>query len=167
MSLENTIKERGLSACNILIATLLAEFWNYGFVNQGTLNIITKKIADSLVTYCESKGTDQSLKEVPFSKEFVEKIIDSFIEKLDPFPKPEIIELEKDKKIEIKIETNKCKFCPKGVGQAEIPGTLCMFPSLIRWIIQDHTSEKISNTNIIKEEGRCVFILSKEENKEE
>ena len=162
MDLKSTIKDRDLNAYDVLIATLLAEFWNYGFINQGTLNIITKKIADSLLEYFTIKHGEFESK-AGFNLELIQKTLDLFINELNPYPMPEIVEIEENKKYEIRIESSKCRFCPKGVGKAEIPGTLCMFPGLIRNLIQDRTEkEKIISSNVSKKENKCVFLVEKE-----
>ena len=38
---------------------------------------------------------------------------------------------EEGEQFVVKIKTSQCRFCPKGVGEAELKGTLCPFPGLI------------------------------------
>ena len=74
---------------------------------------------------------------------------------------------ETDSKLTVKIRTDKCRYCPKGVGSAELEGTICPFPGIIEGFVNEFSRSKIKvspvNGKLLnKEEGFCVITFEKE-----
>ena len=159
MNIVDKVVERKLTGIHILVATFLGKMAEHGYLNQGALNLVIPEVTKNLVEYLKFKYP-MSINDNMSEEEKIKKVMEILISELDPFPQP-LISLKNDK-IDIAIETNKCKFCPIGVGGAELPGTLCMFPELIKQIINSMLNESYEvSIPLTKVKGRCLFELKK------
>ena len=157
MGIYHVAMKRGLTLENIMLATVLGQLANIGALNQGLVNIVGKNVGKTISEYYKESDITLPSDDMELMKFLIERIIDestSISEKNGIFT--------------ISVETNKCKVCPKGIGRAEIPGSVCPVPSLIASALTDltgiqyvvvpwdniHPTRKIENT--------CVFKLKKE-----
>lgn len=129
---------------------MIAEFSRLGILNQGTTNVVGsgwEKIA-------------KCLKETVNPKEIEDKELIKFLINFCDMCNDFVID---DEKIGIKID--KCKYCPKQIGEAEIPGSACPIPSILASCMRELTKKdyKINlwdgNKVIIKENGYCWFRI--------
>ena len=159
VSLEDKIVERNLKASHVFIATFIGKMAEGGFLNKGVLNIVIPPVAEKLAEYLKFKHSLLNSSNVPVEDK-IKRTLEILKEELDPFAKY-VVSINGNK-VNIAIESNKCKFCPKGVGGAEIPGILCMFPMLIKGILEGIIGEHfVVNIPVIKKEGYCIFQLGK------
>lgn len=159
MPFEEKIVERNLKASHVFIATFIGKMAEGGFLNKGVLNLVIPSVAEKLAEYLKFRYETLNNSDVSV-EEKIKKTLEILKGELDPFAKY-VVSINGNK-INIAIESSKCKFCPKGVGGAEIPGILCMFPMLIKGILEGVTGEKFEvNIPVIKKEGYCIFQLSK------
>ena len=68
--------------------------------------------------------------------------------------------------IEIAILSMGCKFCPKGVGEAELKGALCPYPGLVEEYVNGflEAGEKvkllsINRRQLRKIDDQCYIVL--------
>ena len=159
MSFEDKIVERDLKASHVFIATFIGKLAEGGFLNKGVLNIVIPPVAKKLTEYLKFRYGALNDNDTPVEDK-IKKTLEILEEELDPFAKY-VVSINGNK-VNIAIESNKCKFCPKGVGGAEIPGILCMFPILIKGILEGIIGEHFEiNIPVIKKEGYCIFQLGK------
>lgn len=160
LDFERKIDERKLNACHVFMATMLGKLAEKGFLNQGALNILMPEIAKKLSIYLKHKyGEFKS----DNPEELIKEIIEKLIIELDPFIDYKI-EIN-DSKITIAINSSTCKFCPKGVGEAEIPGILCSFPQLFKEIISNIMGKTLNFSfpnRLVKKSGYCIIQFSAE-----
>ena len=161
MSYIDKIVKRKLEGYHILIASLLGALAEGGFLNMGVLNIIVPKVAEKLVSYIEYKYGSIEEKSSD-EKDRINFIINVFKDILDPFGKYAVD--VRNNNITLIIKSDTCKFCPKGVGEAELPGTLCLFPSLIKELLVRLLGGKFKvKTPVVKKGGYCLFQIGTKE----
>ncbi len=157
------VKQRHLTPQHIMCATALGELANEGALNQGNALLAGRVAGRNLAEYV--KGLAEEAGEEPPSTpaEAAEMVI-------------KLINLSDDYRVEpeekgfvVGIRTNMCKFCPKGVGGAEIPGTVCPFPGVIEAFVSDLLGKKVKvllkqadgkglrKTPLLKKEGYCTM----------
>ncbi|HDN75925.1 MAG TPA: hypothetical protein ENG05_02220 [Acidilobales archaeon] len=153
--LKKIITERGLSPMHVLFATFLASAAESGFLTQGAVNLMAKRVAPVINSYLKAMGY---LTKVP--KEPIEafRYIVTTVNKVLGIG-PDLSIKYEDCVITVKLGGDKCRYCPKGVGLAQIPGTACPFPSLIKELAK---LEGI-NVELVREvvKGR-VYVLKRE-----
>lgn len=160
--LKKVIMERELKPCHLLFAFYSGGLGEKRIISQGAMNIIAEFVAPRLFKALCIMGLIKEKYSNNFEgfKEFV-KDLNSAIEinKKDL----EVVRMEGNK-VEVHITSALCKFCPKGVGGAEIPGTLCIFPCLIEALANlagikcklEYVNEKV----LRKEEGFCKITYT-------
>ncbi len=127
MGIEEKARERQLKATNIFIASFIAGLNEMGLLNQANVLWASRRAGRSLSECARLRGLmNQAPADVyEKAKFFLEKLV----EMLDLAVRKEI-KLEGDI-LSIKIYKNTCKFCPKGVGGAQLEGTLCPYPGMM------------------------------------
>lgn len=128
--LVSEIDRRDLKACHVLLASMLGELANKGFLNQGVLNTLIPKIADKLAIYIKHKYREMETDDL---NSLIKNTIEKIINELDAFINYKIY--VENYKVTLIIDGSTCKFCPKGVGGAQLPGILCLFPQLFKEIL--------------------------------
>ncbi|WP_297447074.1 hypothetical protein [Desulfurobacterium sp.] len=159
MDFKKKVQERDLNAENVFVASLLAGLNEFGVLNQGIINLTGARIGEFLFQYAVTKGfkidpdlpTEDQVKEaVNFLNEHlrigqlsIEFSVDGFF---------------------LRIVSSTCRFCPKGVGGAELEGTLCPFPKLIERFLERACCSKvvvvpegIDKKILVKKEGFCII----------
>jgi hypothetical protein len=151
-SYEKLIKDRKLKNLHIVLTSLLAEFSQLGTLNQGTTNIVGngvgKKVAKCIKEICPN---------IPKNEEELIGFLIKFCDMCDDY----IVENDK-----IGININKCRYCPKQIGEAEIPGSACPIPAMIISMLNelnDNNNYKLKLWNehnlILKKDGYCWFKI--------
>ncbi len=167
MSFEEVVIERDLNKWNVLIASILAGFSKWGVLSQGIVNKNMELVADKLSRCFKVKG---KLPAVSPDKTF-EANLKAIIEFLD-----RELQLAGEKGLEIdgevitfNIVSKTCNFCPIGVGEAELDGTACPYPALIKEFankfLPDGQRVKlvVQERNYLKKEsGHCFIKFTRE-----
>ncbi|NPA62779.1 MAG: hypothetical protein GXN95_04410 [Methanococci archaeon] len=148
---KDLFEHRNLKNLHVVLTSMIAEFSTLGILNQGTTNIIGSGVGKKI-----AKCLKETVKEFPKDDKKLIEFLINFCDMCDEY----IIE---DDKIGIKID--KCKYCPKQIGEAEIPGSACPIPSILASCMEELTNKpyKIKlwdkNRVIIKENGYCWFRI--------
>lgn len=154
--LKINIENRNLIPENILIASFIAGISSFGILNQAVVSVAARQTGKDLADYASIVDTidiDAKVDTIDKCKNSI-KILQSLLHISDD------IKCKKDSDIiTISIKASKCRYCPKGVGHAELSGTLCPFPSIIEMFINTlYNSDVIK---VLKERG--VPLLVKED----
>ncbi len=151
-SYKEMIESRKLDNLHIVLTSMIAEFATLGILNQGTTNIIGSKVGKKI-----SRCIKEMKKDIPYEERELIKFLIEFCNMCDDY----IID---DDKIGLKID--KCKYCPKQIGEAEIEGSACPIPSMLTSCMGELTKKdyKInfwdnSHQIIIKKDGYCWFRI--------
>ena len=124
--LREVVQERNVKPPQAFFALFLAAAADAGILNQGSISFFAKYVAPRLRDYLVA----MNLYEKPegSAEEKLRAILSSLNKALEISTEASI-ELSGDEVI-MRIRGDKCRYCPKGVGLAEIPGTACPFPKL-------------------------------------
>ncbi len=163
MSLAEKIEERQLQPHHIFLASFLAGLNEMGMLNQASVNVAARRAGRYLAEYVRVRGG------LPEPAGTAAETAQRYVAHLD-----ELMGL--GTKLEIgqengttwcKVVSNGCRFCPKGVGEAELEGTLCPYPGLIEEFVNQLLPEgqslslvMINRRPLAKEEGVCLVQLS-------
>ncbi len=167
MGFEEVVIERDLNKWNVLIASILAGFSKWGVLSQGIVNKNMELVADKLSRFFIVKGITPS---VSPDNDF-DTNLKNIIEFLD-----NELELAGEKYLEFdgeiltfKVVSKTCNFCPIGVGEAELDGTACPYPALIKEFankfLPDGQKVKlvVQERNYLKKEsGHCFIKFTRE-----
>lgn len=159
MGFKESIEERDLNADDVFMTSFLAGLNEFGILNQAVMNIASRRAGKYLAMFEEVKNP-LKIDESKGVKEECEQVLASLNSTLS-ISSDINIEKEYDN-IVVKIRNSKCKFCPKGVGEAELEGTICPFPGLIEEFINHFCSKKVKimrvdNKILSKEDDWCVM----------
>lgn len=168
MGFEEVVIERDLNKWNVLVASLVAGFDKLGVLSQAVVNKDMQVVADKLARFFRVRGNvPQVDPNAPFQKNL--KSIIEFLDRELEMAGEASVEIT-DSEVAFKVVGNTCHFCPKGVGEAELPGTACPYPALImefanRFLPEDQQVEVvIQGRNYLKKEGGvCSIIFRKKQ----
>ncbi|NPA14684.1 MAG: hypothetical protein GXN97_05815 [Aquificae bacterium] len=151
-------KERHLTPMHILFATALGELANKGALNQGTAILVGKAAGKNLAKYLKGLAAETG-ENIPTEPSEAARLLIKLINLVEDYKVN-----SSNKGFKVDIKTNKCKYCPKGVGGAEIHGTVCPFPGVIEAFVEELTQKKVSiKLKMLDESGLRKTPLSKEE----
>lgn len=156
---QENIEKRALNAESIFFASFIAGLNSFGILNQAVINMASRRAGKHLARLAELTDFSESNMQECASMSGEEKFGKSvkLINKVLPISKD--IEMKQDNgNIIISIRNSTCKFCPKGVGEAELQGTLCPFPSLLESF--NNELWKSEDIQLIKE--RAIPLMVKE-----
>jgi hypothetical protein len=151
-SYKELMEKRCLKNIHVVFTSMIAEFAQLGILNQGTTNVIGNGVGKKIAKWINDVCGD-----VPKDEKELIKFLIGFCDMCDDV----IIE---DDRIGIRID--KCRYCPKQIGEAEIPGSACPIPSILASCMKELTKKdyKIKfgegNKIISKENGYCWFSIS-------
>ena len=130
--IKQVVLERDLNPYHSFFSSFFGGLAELGMINQGSINIVSKRAADYLYSYLEAKEILPDMKAVPgeTSTEVVKNLILYINKILSLVGEYEFKEVE-DGQAVLMITGNTCRICPKGVGGAEVKGTLCPIPTLV------------------------------------
>lgn len=157
--MKQVVLERDLNPYHSFFASFFAGLGELGMLNQGSINIVAKRAADYLYAYLDAKEILPDMDAVPGeSKAEVIKNLILYINKILTMVGEYDLKEAGEDQVVLLIEGQTCRICPKGVGGAEVKGTLCPIPSLlealINMIAQKDMLELIT-TGIEKEGSTC------------
>jgi len=156
-------RQRGVKPCQALFATFLAGLTEAGILNQATVNLLAKSAAPKLYEYL------RALDYLPEpSGEPVRDLVELSRRLYEVFEIGGGFEYKTlgENVVEIGFGGDGCRYCPKGVGLAEIPWTACPFPRLYEQIVnlygvkarlQPQKAENGSKRLVVRRSGKCWF----------
>ena len=158
------VEKRGVTPCQAFFAVMLASLADANILNQATVNYLSRTAAPRLHAYLRAMGLIDS--RGASTRERIENALKSLNDALGIGPEPVV--REKDRGLyEAGIGGDGCRYCPRGVGLAEIPWTACPFPRLIEGILRLEGIEveavpqevKGIKSFVVKREGLCRILL--------
>ena len=152
--MKHNIEARNLRPEHVFAASMIAGISSFGILNQAVVSSAAKQMGKDLATYYSAIKPDDSN-----PKTNTIDAINNSITKLQSLLgiTDEINCNEENGIIYLKIHASKCRYCPKGVGHAELNGTLCPFPTLVEEFINKLNNRKV--LTVLKE--RSVPLLKK------
>ncbi len=120
------IKERELGLHCSLFATFMAGFNEFGILNQAVMNSASRRAGDFIAEYLKWVRPDS-----------IPTTFAGLLERLNrelSISKGFVVD-ERGRRFSIRILTDRCRYCPVGVGGAELEGTICPFPGLFESFI--------------------------------
>ena len=134
--LKKVVLERDLNPYHSFFASFFAGLGELGMLNQGSINIVAKRAAEYLYAYLDAKEILPDMNAVPGeSKAEIIKNLILYINKILNMVGEYDLQEAGDNQVVLLIAGNTCRICPKGVGGAEVKGTLCPIPSLLESLI--------------------------------
>ena len=160
MSLKEKIDVRQLEPGHVFLASFLAGLNQIGMLNQASVNIAARRAGSYLAEYVKAVSRGNVLHDT------LEENPAAALNRLD-----EMLGLATEMKVftdgnitTCKITSSTCKFCPKGVGEAELEGTICPYPGLfeeyLNGVLPEGETLKLVVTNrksLIKQDQSCII----------
>ena len=153
------VEERGLTPCHAFFACFLASLAEMNILNQAVANLLAKKAAGKVLLYLEAMDALHVPEDGSPAERFV-KLVESVNEALGIGPRVEHRVLDGGV-VEVGLGGSRCRYCPKGVGGAEIPGTACPFPRLFEHMARMkgiNVSLEKANGGLIEKRGGLCWI---------
>lgn len=157
--IKQVVLERDLNPYHSFFSSFFAGLAELGMINQGSINIVAKRAADYLYSYLDAKEILPDMSSVPgeTNTEVVKNLILYINKILSLVGDYEFKDAEDDMAV-LLITGNTCRICPKGVGGAEVKGTLCPIPSLVESLVNKIAGKDLLDlvtTGIEKEGPNC------------
>ncbi|MEJ2411538.1 MAG: hypothetical protein P8Y34_00895 [Anaerolineales bacterium] len=157
--IKQVVLERNLDPFQTFFSSFFAGLAELGMINQGSINIVTKRAAEYMYSYLEAKEILPDLSAVPgeSSTEVVKNLFLYINKVLSLVGEFDLKEAE-DGQALLLISGNTCRICPKGVGGAAVKGTLCPIPSLVESLVNRIAQDdmiKLITSGIEKEGSTC------------
>jgi hypothetical protein len=143
--IKATVINRDLNPYHSFLSAFFAGLAELGMINQGSINIVSRRAAEYLYAYLDAKDILPDMNAVPgdSTAEVVRNLILYINKILNLMGGYELQEVEEGQVV-LLVAADKCRICPKGVGGAEIKGTLCPIPSFLESLVN-----KIAGTELI------------------
>ncbi len=134
--IKATVIERDLNPYHSFLASFFAGLAELGLVNQGSINIVSKRAAEYLYSYLDAKEILPDMKAVPgdTTAEVVKNLI-LYINKVLSLMGGYDLQEADNGQVVLLVAGDKCRICPKGVGGAEVKGTFCPIPSFLESLV--------------------------------
>ncbi len=157
--IKQIVLERDLNPYHSFFASFFGGLGELGMLNQGSINIVSKRAADYLYAYLDAKEILPDMNAVPgdTSAEVIKNLILYVNKILSLVGEYDLKEAEQDQVV-LLISGDTCRICPKGVGGASVKGTLCPIPSLLEGLINKLAQKemvKLITSGIEKEGSTC------------
>ena len=157
--MKQVVIDRDLNPYHSFFASFFAGLGELGMLNQGSINIVARRAADYLYAYLDAKEILPDMKSVPgkTQAEVIKNLIMYINKILSMVGEYDLKEAGEDQVV-LMITGSKCRICPKGVGGAEVKGTLCPIPSLLESLINKIAQKEmlqLITTGIEKEGSSC------------
>ncbi len=157
---KRIVEERGVTPCQAFFATFLAAFHASGVLSQGVVNLVATHAAETLQAYLRAMNLLKVEGSTPAEK--MASLIDSVLSALEWGEWR--VEPQGDRVV-LRVKTSKCRYCPKGVGRGQLPGTACPLPKLIERLANlegihaqlVYRREKGRVSSLEKSGGECVI----------
>ncbi|AEH07237.1 hypothetical protein [Methanothermococcus okinawensis] len=150
-SYKKLVEDRHLKNLHIVLTSLMAELSKIGILNQGTTNVVGEGVGKKVARCIKDIHPD-----IPNDEKELIKFLIKFCDMCDDY----IVEDEI-----IGIKSDKCRYCPKQIGEAEIPGSACPIPSMIVSMLNELNGKKTHKIHLIngkilmKKDGYCWFKI--------
>lgn len=160
MDLKTEIARRDINQHNAFLFAIFAGMVDLGLVNQGVVNELARKTASYMVNYYSAKDIDFPFGDGPLDKN-VAYLFEFFNGDLS-FVKEYAIE-QSGEGVRLSVASQLCRICPKGLGGAEIKGTLCLIPHFFMHLMnyflprEKQLSLRKGEPPIRKEGGNCII----------
>ncbi len=157
--MKQVVIDRDLNPYHSFFASFFAGLGELGMLNQGSINIVAKRASEYLYAYLDAKEILPDMSAVPgdTQAEVIKNLI-LYVNKILNLVGEYDLQEADEGQVVLLITGNKCRICPKGVGGAEVKGTLCPIPSLLESLI-NRIAEKdfleLITTGIEKEGPTC------------
>ena len=143
--IKTTIINRDLNPYHSFLSSFFAGLAELGMINQGSINIVSKRAAEYLYSYLDAKDILPDMNTVPGdSTAAVVRNLILYINKILSLMGEYDLKEVDDGQVVLLVAADKCRICPKGVGGAEVKGTLCPIPSFLESLVN-----KIAGTELI------------------
>lgn len=132
---KHTATSRKIAPCEALFATLLSALAEEGLLTQGSVNYIARRMIPAFYTYLKVLGY---LGNTSSQSNEIEKFRAILVSVNEALKLGDKVSLEKidENTIRACFGGSTCRYCPKGVGLAEIQGSVCPFPRLLEGIAE-------------------------------
>ncbi|MGB2963263.1 MAG: hypothetical protein WBB69_04685 [Anaerolineales bacterium] len=154
--IKATVINRDLNPYHSFLSSFFAGLAELGMINQGSINIVAKRAADYLYSYLDAKEILPDMGAVPgdTTAEVVKNLI-LYINKILSLMGGYDLQEAEDDQVVLLVAGDKCRICPKGVGGAEVKGTLCPIPSFLENLVNLIAGKELIDlvTNGIEKEG--------------
>ncbi len=163
MSFVESIEKRGLEPENVFISSYFAGLHELGILNQAVVYLAGRRVGEYLATYCQEKGNLKAKQILDGDEaEQCRRAVEHLNADLTITLAPDGVCVEKeDDRILVKIKSPHCRFCPKGVGEAALTGTLCPFPGILEVFLATILGREFklqreeSNKSLVKDGDWC------------
>ncbi len=157
--MKQVVIDRDLNPYHSFFASFFAGLGELGMLNQGSINIVAKRASEYLYAYLDAKEILPDMSAVPgdTQAEVIKNLI-LYVNKILNLVGEYDLQEADDGQVVLLITGNKCRICPKGVGGAEVKGTLCPIPSLLESLINKIAQKdllELITTGIEKEGPTC------------
>jgi hypothetical protein len=157
--MKQVVLERDLNPYHSFFASFFGGLGELGLVNQGSINIVSKRAAEYLYSFLDAKDILPDMDTVPgdTTVDIVKNLILYVNKILSLVGEYDLRQVDGDQVV-LLISGNTCRICPKGVGGAELKGTLCPVPTLLEGLINRIAQEemvKLITAGIEKEGSTC------------
>jgi len=134
--IKATVIERDLNPYHSFLASFFAGLAELGMVNQGSINIVSKRAAEYLYSYLEAKEILPDMSAVPgeTTVEVVKNLV-LYINKVLSLMGGYDLKEADNGQIALLVAGEQCRICPKGVGGAAVKGTFCPIPSFLESLV--------------------------------
>lgn len=160
VDIKTIVVERDINPYHSFLSSFFAGFAEMGMINQGSMNIVSKRAAEYLYSYLDARDFLSKLEkfEKPSSLESIRYNVDVVNQILNLMGKYELTVQEQDE-LRLQIASNLCRICPKGVGGAAIKGTFCPIPTFIEKLVNLMVGQEVielQTSGIQKEGVNCI-----------
>lgn len=157
--IKQVVLERDLNPYHSFFSSFFAGLAELGMINQGSINIVTKRAAEYLYSYLDAKEILPNMSAVPGETPTqVAKNLILYVNKILSLVGEYDFKDAEDDMAVLLITGNTCRICPKGVGGAEVKGTLCPVPSLVESLVNRIAGQEMLDlvtTGIEKDGSSC------------
>ena len=164
MPLGDKIEDRSLRPYHIMVASLFAGLNEMGMLNQASVNVASRRAGRYLSEYASAKGGVEKISRDASRNEKVQALVKVLDTMLELGTRVKVGVTPDD--VEIAIVSMGCKFCPKGVGEAELKGALCPYPGMVEEFVNSFLppEEKVKLASIDRRQLRkqgdsCYMVL--------
>ena len=164
--MKKNIENRKIGPEQVYSASLIAGMSSFGILNQAVVSSAAEQMGNDLAEYCIVSQPDIVKSLQSENETDINSILKKTLDILQSLLKisEEIKYKEESDGFTVLIRSNTCRYCPKGVGRAELSGTLCPFPSLIENFVNRLNNRKLikvkkekSKPLLTKEDDWCVI----------
>jgi hypothetical protein len=134
--IKQIVLERDLNPYHSFFSSFFAGLAELGMINQGSINIVAKRASEYLYSYLEAKEILPDMNAVPgdTNTEIAKNLI-LYTNKILSLVGEYDFQDAEDGQAVLLITGKTCRICPKGVGGAEVKGTLCPVPNLVESLV--------------------------------